>query len=38
MRFEDALRGQFGGDGIDVVLDYLWGQSPERIIIAWAKS
>ncbi len=36
--FEDALREQFGGDGIDVVLDYLWGVSAERIIIAGAKA
>jgi NADPH:quinone reductase-like Zn-dependent oxidoreductase len=36
--FEDALNEQFGGDGIDVVLDYLWGQSAERIIIAGAKT
>jgi len=36
--FEDALREQFGGDGIDVVLDYLWGQSAERIIVAGAKA
>jgi NADPH:quinone reductase-like Zn-dependent oxidoreductase len=36
--FEDALKGQFGGDGIDVVLDYLWGPSAERIIIAGAKA
>ena len=35
--FEDALKEQFGGDGIDVVLDYLWGLSAERIIIAGAK-
>jgi NADPH:quinone reductase-like Zn-dependent oxidoreductase len=36
--FEDALKEQFGGDGIDVVLDYLWGPSAERIIIAGAKA
>jgi NADPH:quinone reductase-like Zn-dependent oxidoreductase len=36
--FEDALKEQFTGDGIDVVLDYLWGQSAERIIIAGAKA
>jgi NADPH:quinone reductase-like Zn-dependent oxidoreductase len=36
--FEDALKAQFGGDGIDVVLDYLWGPSAERIIIAGAKA
>ena len=35
--FEDALKEQFGG-GIDVVLDYLWGPSAERIIIAGAKA
>jgi NADPH:quinone reductase-like Zn-dependent oxidoreductase len=36
--FEDALKEQFRGDGIDVVLDYLWGQSAERILIAGAKA
>ncbi len=36
--FESALKQQFGGDGIDVVLDYLWGPSAERIIIAGAKA
>ena len=36
--FEDALKEQFGGDGIDVVLDYLWGPSAERIMIAGAKA
>jgi NADPH:quinone reductase-like Zn-dependent oxidoreductase len=35
--FENALEEQFG-DGIDVVLDYLWGRSAERIIIAGAKA
>jgi NADPH:quinone reductase-like Zn-dependent oxidoreductase len=35
--FEDALKVQFGC-GIDVVLDYLWGQSAERIIVAGAKA
>jgi NADPH:quinone reductase-like Zn-dependent oxidoreductase len=35
--FEDAVKEQFGGDGINVVLDYLWGPSAERIIIAGAK-
>jgi NADPH:quinone reductase-like Zn-dependent oxidoreductase len=35
--FEEALHEQFG-DGIDVVLDYLWGPSAERIIIAGAKA
>ncbi len=36
--FEDALKEQFGGGGIDIVLDYLWGQSAERIMIAGAKA
>jgi len=36
--FEDALKEQFAGDGIDVVLDYLWGPSAERIMIAGAKA
>jgi NADPH:quinone reductase-like Zn-dependent oxidoreductase len=36
--FEDALKEQFGGEGIDVVLDYLWGPSAERIMIAGAKA
>ncbi len=36
--FEDALKERFAGDGIDVVLDYLWGPSAERIIIAGAKA
>jgi NADPH:quinone reductase-like Zn-dependent oxidoreductase len=35
--FEDALQAQFLG-GIDVVLDYLWGASAERVIIAGAKA
>lgn len=34
--FEEALQGQFS-EGIDVVLDYLWGASAERAIIAGAK-
>ncbi len=36
--FEDALKEQFGGDGIDMVLDYLYGPSAERILIAGAKA
>jgi NADPH:quinone reductase-like Zn-dependent oxidoreductase len=35
--FESALEEQFQ-DGIDVVLDYVWGESAERIIIAGAKA
>ena len=37
----DALDGAFQehfADGIDVVLDYLWGKSAERILIAGAKA
>jgi len=36
--FEEAMKDQFGGVGIDVVLDYLWGPSAERILIAGAKA
>jgi len=35
---EEALKEQFHGDGIDVVLDYLWGPSAEQIIVAGAKA
>lgn len=35
--FEDALKEQFSA-GIDIVLDYLWGQSAQRIIFAGAKA
>ena len=35
---EDALKTEFAGEGVDVVLDYLWGPSAERIIIAGAKA
>ncbi len=35
---ETALKQQFGGEGIDVVLDYLWGQSAELLIVAAAKA
>jgi NADPH:quinone reductase-like Zn-dependent oxidoreductase len=35
--FEDALQEQFHS-GVDVVLDYLWGESAERVIIAGAKA
>jgi NADPH:quinone reductase-like Zn-dependent oxidoreductase len=34
---EKAFRAQFD-DGIDVVLDYLWGPSAERLLIAAAKA
>ncbi len=32
----DVFRREFQGDGIDVVLDYLWGPSAEQIIAACA--
>jgi NADPH:quinone reductase-like Zn-dependent oxidoreductase len=35
---EKAFMEQFGGDGVDVVLDYLWGQSAEVLIVAAAKA
>jgi len=34
---EGAFKGQFAS-GVDVVVDYLWGQSAERLLIAAAKS
>jgi len=36
--FENAVVEEFRGGGIDVVLDYLWGPSAERIIGGWAKA
>ncbi len=36
--FEDALKAQFGGDGIDVVLDYIGGASAGRLFLAGAKA
>jgi NADPH:quinone reductase-like Zn-dependent oxidoreductase len=35
---EMAFKEQFGGEGIDVVLDYLWGKSAEILIVAAAKA
>lgn len=35
--FENALQEQFRS-GVDVVLDYLWGESAERVIVAAAKA
>jgi len=35
---EGAFMEQFGGDGVNVVLDYLWGQSAETLIVAAAKA
>jgi len=38
---EAALEGRFGAEfsqGVDVVLDYLWGKSAERLLVAGAKA
>jgi NADPH:quinone reductase-like Zn-dependent oxidoreductase len=35
---EAAFEEQFGGEGVDVVLDYLWGASAEILIVAAAKA
>lgn len=35
---ETALQEQFADSGVAVVLDYLWGQSAETIIVALAKT
>jgi NADPH:quinone reductase-like Zn-dependent oxidoreductase len=35
---EAEFQEQFRGDGVDVVLDYLWGPSAELLIIAAAKA
>jgi NADPH:quinone reductase-like Zn-dependent oxidoreductase len=35
---ETAFMEQFGGEGVDVVLDYLWGKSAETLIVAAAKA
>jgi NADPH:quinone reductase-like Zn-dependent oxidoreductase len=34
---EDRLKQQFA-EGVDVVIDYLWGKSAERLLIAGAKA
>lgn len=36
--FEEALKREFDGEGIGVVLDYRWGPSAERIVIAGTKA
>jgi NADPH:quinone reductase-like Zn-dependent oxidoreductase len=38
MELETAFKEQFGGEGVDVVLDYLWGKSAETLIVAAAKA
>ena len=35
---EAAFHEQFAGDGVHVVLDYLWGKSAEKLIVAAAKA
>jgi NADPH:quinone reductase-like Zn-dependent oxidoreductase len=35
---ETAFKELFGGEGVDVILDYLWGQSAEILIMAAAKA
>lgn len=35
---DNAFQEQFGGKGVDVVLDYLWGKSAEILIVAAAKA
>jgi NADPH:quinone reductase-like Zn-dependent oxidoreductase len=35
---EAAFKREFAGEGIDVVLDYLWGQSAEVLIVAAARA
>jgi NADPH:quinone reductase-like Zn-dependent oxidoreductase len=34
---DEAFKEQFAGDGIDVVLDYLWGVSAEKLLTLGAK-
>jgi NADPH:quinone reductase-like Zn-dependent oxidoreductase len=34
---ENAFKEQFTGDGVNVVLDYLWGKSAEKLLITAAK-
>jgi NADPH:quinone reductase-like Zn-dependent oxidoreductase len=36
--FQEQFSDQFGGDGVDIVLDYLWGPSAERLLVAGAKA
>ncbi|MDQ0394642.1 quinone oxidoreductase family protein [Labrys monachus] len=36
-KLEDRFKEQFA-EGVDVVLDYLWGESAERLLIAGAKA
>jgi NADPH:quinone reductase-like Zn-dependent oxidoreductase len=34
---EKSFQEQLGGDGVNIILDYLWGSSAEQILIAAAK-
>jgi len=36
--FLEQFAGKSGGDGVHVVLDYLWGKSAEALIVAVAKA
>lgn len=35
---QTAFMEQFAGEGVDVVLDYLWGQTAETLIVAAARA
>ena len=35
---ETALMEEFAGEGVDIVLDYLWGKSAETLMIAAARA
>ena len=35
---EESFQEQFGGDGVNIILDYLWGLSAEHLLIAAAKA
>jgi NADPH:quinone reductase-like Zn-dependent oxidoreductase len=35
---EASFQTQFGEDGVDVVLDYLWGETAEALIVSAAKA
>jgi NADPH:quinone reductase-like Zn-dependent oxidoreductase len=34
---EDAFKQQFAGDRVNIVLDYLWGASAEKLLVTGAK-
>jgi NADPH:quinone reductase-like Zn-dependent oxidoreductase len=35
---EDSVKQQFSGDGVDVILDYLYGQSAETLLAAIGRT